>query len=845
VRAAGTVLVALLASASAEAEIAPDLVARFEALAADVERTPTDATTIATRASLLADWVDAVSLEGAEITLATWGLRGLAHAPAGADGAARAAEIDALVREFRLRHEEPQALGTLTAERTGPFEAGSHVTLRQTYTVGTRAVQAGGGFWIARHFQANYGAFQTDDPRADGWITIESDDPDARFVPVTIQANGPHGGFRAPAPALAFRVEGGDVDPGQRVTVTYGDTSGGGGGLMMADFSSERMPFPVYVDLDGSQHWFNLPLVPFVVTGAPIAAFHAFAPSVVEPGESFTVSVRAEDAYRNRATGPVPAFELLLNGEVVARRSARDAAIVAVEHRVAEPGVYWPSVRSRDGTVTGTGNPILVEADPARRIYWGDTHGHSGYAEGIGTVDAFMRFARDDARLDYVTHAEHDVALDRAEWELMRATVARYDAPGTFIPFLGYEWTMSATNGGHHNVLYRVTEGAEPISALEFPTLSRLYTGLRGRYAPKDVVVIPHAHNPGDYRYSDTALEPLVEIMSMHGTFDWFAEAYLSHGHEVGFVAASDDHLSHPGYAAPKNSGLAQPGGLGAVLAPARTRDALFDSLKAHRTYATSGERMILDFAVNGTGMGGRAPFATERRIEGRVIGTAPIESVTVVKNGEQLWQQRYALDGEPPSDAQTFLVSFESQSRPGEPRDMPRGWRHWIGTVAVSGARLVSAEPQSFHNAATQSFSMENGHVAFATHTRGDTSSIRLTLAAVEPTAAIEIAFEAARETGGAPPMFRPPALVPGGTARLGLADVAAGSLVHAAPFDGFADRIVLRRIAGEAHRDVRVDFVDSESPHQGDYYYLRVRQIDDAIAWSSPVWIGGYAHR
>ena len=63
----------------------------------------------------------------------------------------------------------------------------------------------------------------------------------------------------------------------------------------------------------------------------------------------------------------------------------------------------------------------------------------------------------------------------------------------------------------------------------------------------------------------------------------------------MGFIAASDNHLSQPGYTAPKGGSLAQRGGLGALLATERTTDALFDAMKNLDTYATTGERIILD----------------------------------------------------------------------------------------------------------------------------------------------------------------------------------------------------------------------------------------------------------
>ncbi len=422
---------------TSEDYVSAEMRSRINQLMQSVANEPTSESTIAERADLLADWIDAYALAGGEVGLDAPRVRLQATLPPTGNAAAtQSRNVDRFVREFALLDEEG-ALGFLSADDLGPFVVGSMQELSQTWRVGTREMEIGGGFWVARHFATNFGQFQTDDPTGSGYVSIETTDDDAVFERETISARGPHGGFRSPQPAIAFRLTEGTLDRGSSVTITYGDRRQGGPGIRIPTFESERLPLPLYVDLDGSSEWRYLPIIPFVTSGGEATGVHAFGPSVVEPGEIFELSVRAEDQYFNRASGDVPAFEVLINDEVVATTAAGDEAITVLELSLENVGPHWVSVRSLDGDIAGTGNPILVEEDPEYRIYWGDTHGHSGYSEGIGTVDQFMRFARDDARLDFVTHSEHDSWLDAGEWELIRSTSAEYDEPGKFVPFLG------------------------------------------------------------------------------------------------------------------------------------------------------------------------------------------------------------------------------------------------------------------------------------------------------------------------------------------------------------------------------------------------------------------------
>ena len=835
---------ALACAAAAEDYLSPALRAQVESLKADVDAIPSNRANAAARARTLWQWINAYALTGRYVPVnATQVVSGVLAYP---ERAGRIAALDSTVRELELLDGEPDAVGALTAD-LGPFEARTYATIRQVYTVGTKDVAPGGGLVVARHFMASFGGLQATDPTGDNYVSIAASEPGVRFAKSTVPIGGMHGGFRRAIDMLMFRVVDGVLSAGDTVTITYGDTAGGGRGLLLPDFSSDRMPLPLYVDFDGSGVLVGLPIQSIAVTGSSVAGVNGFAPSVVATGEPFSLAVRAEDRFYNRATGAIPGWQVFLDGAPFASIPAgRDAISVLEDIRLEAPGVHRFSIRSMDGSIVGVANPVLVEDAPRRRIYWGDTHGHSGFAEGIGTPDRFMTWARDDARLDYVAHSEHDIWMDDFEWNVLVDNVRRYSEDGAFVAFLGYEWTIQNIQGGHHNVLFRTAAGRRRIPAQEFGTLSALYQGLRTHHAPADVVVIPHAHQAGDYRLSDPLLQPLVEIMSQHGTFEWFGRMYLRGGHQVGFTAASDNHLSQPGYTAPKGGSLSQRGGLGALRARERTRQALFDAMKERASYATTGDRIILDVTVNDAEMGSRAPFAADRSIAGRVVGTAPIDTIAVLRNGETIWERDYLADtaSRRTTDGEFRLV-FESRSEPFHQGDNPRGWRWWWGDVDISGATVVAARGMAFHNTNTQALDLTDGSsIAFRTHTRGGASSIALTLAEVRRGAKLAIRLREGREFGGGPPRFRVHQQVPAAAVELRLRDLERGALSVPVPFGEYVDRVTLRRVVEDGAWDA--SFAVQETGHrQGDYYYVRVTQANDAMAWSSPIWVGGYPTR
>ena len=602
------VLVALVFSVATaqrgggEDYLAPELRTRVEALKADFARNPTTRENLAARSDVMYDWINAYSLTGNPTPVnATLWLRVNAAALQGTDTELQNyldrgiidSFFDPTIHEYILKDEQPEAIGRVTIEDEGPFKAGSWQTIEQTYTVAEKPLRSGGVILLGKQLMADQGRIQLTDPSADNYVSIRSSNPSVQFTPTTSGLYGMHGGFRGAVPMPAFRMQGGDLREGDTVTVVFGDRAGGSRGFQVQTFMNDKALLPLYLDLDGDGLFVTPNWPSFQVEGAsePVRV-RAIAPSVVAPNESFDVTIRTEDHYYNRASGAIPAYEVTLNDKPLEALAATDHGLSTIRDvRIPNPGVYRFEVRSADGKITSLSNPVWVQPSPQKRLYWGETHAHTGMAEGQGSIDGFYRYGRDEARLDFLGLSEHDIWLDDYEWSAMQRAVRDYSKPGEFIAFLGYEWTQNRDAGGHHNVFFR-DAASRRVPTQKHPFLTRLYAGLRNSYDTDDVLIIPHAHQAGDWRINDPEMERLIEIQSMHGTFEWFGNYYLKNGHMVGFIAASDDHKTRPGLASPGVSGnLTQFGGLAGVWAEEKTSDAIFDALRARHAYAAKLSR--------------------------------------------------------------------------------------------------------------------------------------------------------------------------------------------------------------------------------------------------------------
>jgi len=475
------------------------------------------------------------------------------------------------------------------------------------------------------------------------------------FVEVTTDADGVDLERRQLGDDLVgIEVRGRSLVAGERVRIVYG---AGRAGAMPDRYAEHDSRFWIAVDGNGDGVRKVVAESPALdVAPGPPARLVVTLPTVARPGESARLTVAVLDGRGNAGVdfdGPVEFVDAPIGLEVPHEIFLKtdDHAHKTIDILAREPGVY--RVRATGpGGLSSESNPMVVE-ETGTRVWWGDLHGHSQLSDGTGTAEDYFAYAREVAALDIAALTDHDhwgmLFLDEHPemWDEVCAEVARYHAPGRFVTLLGYEWTSWIH--GHRHVLYfddgEVLSSVDP--AFESPT--QLWGALRGR----DALTVAHHSAGGPIATNweippDRDLEPVTEVTSVHGSSEAvdcpgriysafpgnFVRDALDRGYRLGFVGSGDSHDGHPGLAQLGGSGA---GGLAAIVTEELTRHGVLEALRARHVYATNGPRLLLRVDLDGAPMGSAVQARTagpERVLTVRVVGTAPIEEVHLIRKG-------------------------------------------------------------------------------------------------------------------------------------------------------------------------------------------------------------------
>lgn len=503
--------------------------------------------------------------------------------------------------------------------------------------------------------------------------------------------------------------------------------------------------------------------------------------------------------------------------------------------------------------------PATSNPNDAYQLYWGDLHNHNtvGYAQG--SLERSIDIARE--HLDFFAftgHASwHDMPkmpgdrhmkwvngfeAHRKHWPKTRQMIAEANSD-TFAALLGYEWHSSKF--GDYCMIF-----AEDQPDLYLPDhVDKLLEFAK----EKQALAIPHhlAYARGwrgaNFDHFRPEVSPVVEIFSEHGCSESVTssvgdfirhsmggrvtentiERQLERGLRFGVVASSDDHRGYPG---------AYGEGLVAVWASELSPAAIVDAIRKRRTYAVTGDRIVLDFTINQQPMGSELPATANRHIAVTVQAPDSVKMIELVRNGR-------VIERHFPEDTATRPAPL-----PGNVRCRLRyGWGPWAAldlgrvcdwemTLSLQGGRFLDALP-CFQAGPFDEDRRDRLQVLSPTELKLRSFTSRVQAFAEDPTKAIILEMDAERPDATLTVDLKSPVQQ---TVRTALRDLQRDNQIHFT--GGFpAESYMLERLVGPSECNATVTWHDRQpGSKQADWYYVRVTQHNNQTAWSSPIWVG-----
>lgn len=303
-------------------------------------------------------------------------------------------------------------------------------------------------------------------------------------------------------------------------------------------------------------------------------------------------------------------------------------------------------------------------------LYWGDLHSHtemSGHA--VGAPEDVLNYAKNVSGLDFYAQIDHLEIMTERDRKTALSLMENNNKPGYFVTFNGYEYKCEGRGenntdpASHFNFYFKNAEdyfiprtnGVACIGG-EIP-IDNLLEQLAKKSDTGNIIIA--AHQLGEncscitWRHTETPFEPFLEIYSHHGTSEFYnpddslyynnvhmidhenknhdavygphyARDAWANGRKLGVTASSDSHIGKPGI----NSW-----GLTGVYSENLDRDSIFEAFLKRRTYATTGEKIILYFKANGVFMGEELNTNESKiYLEGEVFGTDKIDYAEIIK---------------------------------------------------------------------------------------------------------------------------------------------------------------------------------------------------------------------
>ncbi len=500
---------------------------------------------------------------------------------------------------------------------------------------------------------------------------------------------------------------------------------------------------------------------------------------------------------------------------------------------------------------------LFGEEKSRQQLFWGDLHNHNAVGYAKGSLERSIELAQE--HLDFFAftgHASwHDMPkmpgdrhmkwvrgfeVHKKHWPKTRQLI-RDASSDEFVAFLGYEWHSGRF--GDYCLIFsedqpdlflpdhaeKLLDFAESKKALAIPHHVGYKRGWRG----------------ANWDHHRRSTSPIVEIFSEHGCTETDRSPYpmirhsnggrsasntivpqLKRGLRFGFVASSDNHRGYPG---------AYGEGVLGVWANELTPSSLFQAFRARRTYAATGDRIALEFTVNGQPMGSELAPTADRQIDVRVDGQDAIFMIELVRNGRVI--QRHF-----PEDHLEGPVKLPGRAK----CRIHYGWGPWAAldlgrtclwdmTIRIAGGRFLRAVP-CFQSGPYEENLRDRLKIISENEIHLNSNTSRVNCYAEDPTKAVVLELDGEPDSVLSVHLRKPAEQ----TVRAKLQDLVEDNVVT---FTGVftSESYIINRLVGPSEYSATVRWQDRRrDPKEPDWYYVRATQHNGQLAWSSPVWVG-----
>ncbi len=307
-------------------------------------------------------------------------------------------------------------------------------------------------------------------------------------------------------------------------------------------------------------------------------------------------------------------------------------------------GIYRAKAYDQDtGKLIAVSNPleIMGKNDKRQEIFWGEIHGHTEMSDGTGKFEGLYTNARNVGCLDFAASADHACYFTDNQWEWMQDITNSFNKNREFCTLIGYEW---AGNQGHRNI-YTSSRRLKLFRGMYKPTvnLDAVYKEFEGI---KNIVAGPHTGHTGDFwRFHNRQVERFLEIYSMWGHFDKLANKILNQGAILGFTGGGDCHSGNVFFSPEDRNGQGKTAhftsyqirykcGITGAFLEDLDRENLIYCLRNRKTYATTGDRILVDFSISQIKMG-EIGKVEDVLIKADIHGCDTIKKIEVIRNGK------------------------------------------------------------------------------------------------------------------------------------------------------------------------------------------------------------------